>query len=341
MQSSKHLDLNDIKNEFNPILRLVLENDKKQFYIQLTCYHNKCVSSKIENLINQGEIDPYDNKYIRNLVENPYTFHLVKDYVTQPENINDYYSSIIRNPLAMELNLIDINNTHFQWDSFSLNSHPNAIKILENNMDKISITNILSNKGASCIIKKLIDNREIDDIWEKFSESKNPLFIKFLMEYKDKDPSILNKLNWYFVSMIPEAIDIILDNFHLVDIRGFYRNPAKEAVDYYFKQITSSPLLSPSSFAFYASLNTNDRVIKYFQENILQTNIYLKYLPFYLNTALLEEFCKMDYNKMRDIFDPVFEEICKTVFHPNRLENLYELYWKKEGLEFIDVSEIY
>lgn len=294
-------------------------NYKKEFYKKICRYPGG--ASRIENLILNGEIDPYNDSYINEISKNPNAFYIIKDYIIKNK---DKYNSYIENPSAIDLiNTDDINIYSYL---FLKNPHPKVIKIIEDKLNIIEeidniniIKGLLLNPNALSIIEKFVDkNLDNEYMWKILSY--NPLIINLLKKYND--PKIIRLLDWYKISQIPEAIDIINENKSFVDWRGFAKNPA--AIDISVR------------ITFYHSLNPHPKMLE-----CLNNLEYYDDLPIYLNNGLLVEYCKIDYNKMKQIMSPVFEEICQKVFNPERLERLSCIYWNRYGFEMIDSAEIY
>jgi len=120
-----------------------------------------------------------------------------------------------------------INQDKIHWNRLSSNKNPNAIHLLEQNMDKINWRCLSGNPNA---IHLLEQNR--DEInWEWLS--KNPNAIHLL----EQNPE---KIKWPWLSGNPNAIHILEKNQDKIDWRWLSENPNIFVLNYeYLKARTS------------------------------------------------------------------------------------------------------
>ena len=95
------------------------------------------------------------------------------------------------NSSFLEINVNKLQNDYFIWQNLSGN--PNAISLLENNMDNICWSELSCNQNAISILEK--NQEKIDWIWL----SGNPNAISLL----EKNPY---KIDWFWFSLNPFLI---------------------------------------------------------------------------------------------------------------------------------------
>jgi hypothetical protein len=84
-------------------------------------------------------------------------------------------------------------------DWYALSRNPNAIYILEKNLDKVNWTNLCLNPNAIHILEKNLDKVK----WDSLSENPNAIHIL---------ENNLDKVNWYWLSSNPNAIHMLEKN---------------------------------------------------------------------------------------------------------------------------------
>ena len=121
-------------------------------------------------------------------------------------------SHFMENPGAIELieKLIVKNPLNVNWRALSKN--PNAIHILEKNIDKVNWVNLSKNPNAIHILEKNIDKVC------PYELSQNPNAIHIL----EKN---INKVNWGILPENPNAIPILEKNRHLINYSSLSLNP--------------------------------------------------------------------------------------------------------------------
>ena len=170
------------------------------------------------------------------------------------------------------IELLKANPNKIYWESLSYNRNPQAIKLLEENLTKLTNEcwrNLSKNPSA---IKLLNANK--DKIhWELLSE--NPNAIEILKENRDK-------IKWYYLSRNPNAIELLnkrikeedkftdedfdnLDEDDIIDWRYLSKNPnAIELLKKNFDKI------------YWVNLSANPNAIELLREN--QVKIDWRYL---------------------------------------------------------------
>jgi hypothetical protein len=97
--------------------------------------------------------------------------------------------------------------------------NPNAIHLLEKNLDKVNWCRISYNPNAISILEQHLDNVD----WRALSS--NPNAISLL----EKN---MNKIDWYNLSANPNAIHILEQNQDKIDWYELSRNPGMFVYDY-------------------------------------------------------------------------------------------------------------
>lgn len=145
---------------------------------------------KRKNRINCNEICKNEN-----------AIHLIKEYAEK----NGYSVYMLRN--------------------LSCNSNPEAIKILEEHLDKVDWDNLSLNPGAINLLEKHLDKIN----WTNLSA--NPSAIRLLEKYPDK-------INWKMLSKNPSAYDMLQKNPKKIDWTEVWINPSIFIYDY--EEMTAS-----------------------------------------------------------------------------------------------------
>ena len=112
---------------------------------------------------------------------------------------------------------------HIDWTVLSGN--PNAIHLLEQNVDKINWRELSRNPNAIHILKQNLDKVSWIDL------SYNPNAIHLLEQNVNKNKRASkkdkrkNKINWYGLSLNPNAIHLLEQNIDKIDWYQLSRNP--------------------------------------------------------------------------------------------------------------------
>ena len=146
-----------------------------------------------------------------------------------------------------------------------LSINPNAIKILEENTNKINWIYFSRNYNGLKILLKNTHNI----CWYQLSRNENPDVIKVLAENKDK-------IDWRFLSANPIAMKLLSENPHKICWFHFSKNPAIFQLDYEAMRIANQGMeeellkevLKPSRvFKYYDdSHNSYDSHYDYLEE---------------------------------------------------------------------------
>ena len=139
-------------------------------------------------------------------------------------------SSVNINPRFLKL-LKWISIEKLNWDELS--SNPNAIHILEKNLDKVDWHWLSSNPNAIHIIENNLD--KVD--WGMLSTNPNAIYIL---------ENNLDKVDWYGLSTNPNAIHILENNLDKVNWYWLSYNP--NIFEYDYKEIKNT-LYSDNGFA--------------------------------------------------------------------------------------------
>jgi hypothetical protein len=146
---------------------------------------------------------------------NPKAIELIEKYHKHFLNhsLEETLSELSKNPNAVYL--LEKYPEKIDWSTIVYNTNPDAIRIIEQNLDKVSSFVYLSeNENAVHIIENNL--HKIHD-WKTFS--KNPKAMHIL----EKN---LDKVNWKTFSENPSAIEILLKNMDKVCYKRLSRNPA-------------------------------------------------------------------------------------------------------------------
>ena len=152
---------------------------------------------------------------------NPKAIELIEKYHKHFLNhsLQETLSVLSKNPNAVYL--LENYPQYIDWETIVYNTNPDAIRIIEQNLDKISSFVYLSeNENAVHIIENNLD--KIHD-WTFLSKNKKAMHIL------EKN---LDKVNWKTFSENEAAIDILLENLHKVCYNRLSKNPAIFEYDY-------------------------------------------------------------------------------------------------------------
>lgn len=138
--------------------------------------------------------------------------------------ITSYYQSIINiklqtlllityyfikmNPVYKLCDWVDVSKLSWKY----LSGNPNAVNLLEHNLDKVDWQEISGNPNAVHILEKHLDKVH----WNEFSA--NPNAVHILVQH-------LDKVNWAYFSSNPNAIHILEQHMDKVDWEELQINP--------------------------------------------------------------------------------------------------------------------
>jgi len=121
-------------------------------------------------------------------------------------------SSLSRNPSA--IHFLRENPHLIDWNSLSLNS--SAISLLKENRDLINLTFLKFNKNG----KEIMATMPLNSNYYQNDYDNN--YYRKIKEGLIK----LEEIDFTLISMNPEAIDFLKDNYNKIDWYGFSENPA-------------------------------------------------------------------------------------------------------------------
>jgi hypothetical protein len=153
---------------------------------------------------------------------NPKAIELIEKYNENLFNnsFEDYqWATLSKNPVAVYL--LEKYPEKIDWSTIVYNTNPDAIRMIEQNLDKISSFVYLSeNENVMHIVEQNLD--KIHD-WIFLSKNQKAMHIL------EKN---LDKVNWKTFSENPTAIEILLKNMDKVCYKRLSRNPAIFEYDY-------------------------------------------------------------------------------------------------------------
>ena len=179
-----------------------------------------------------------------------------------------------------------------------MSANPNAIKLLDENRDKINWFHLSKNPNA---IKILDENRD-KIVWNWFCLNTNPAAIKIIEENRDK-------INWFLLFQNPNAIKIIKEEM--------MRNP--DNIDLY--QLSRNPNGLNLLLEFNRNIdihflcyNTNTDILPILEKN---KHKFKKIDWFHLSENPI--IFKLDYEIMKENNQDFYEELIKVIMHPSRV----------------------
>jgi len=206
------------------------------------------------------------------------------------------------NPSAMDLIKKYLNETHwdlFCWSSLSRNTNPEAISILEQNLDKIDWYELLSNPSAIHIIEQNLDK-------------------------------IVNLPGFYILSRNPNAMDLLMKRPELIDSAYILANPNALS---YLESLDRNNI--KKSMNYMATYNPN---AFQFIEKMLNQGIISSYSDIYdihkylIGNKSLESLFDLDYqamSKSRTIL--LQDELMAKAFHPSRVSKWLDYHCENGG----------
>ncbi len=269
-----------------------------------------------------------DKKYVWEILSgNPYVFPLLEKNIkhinlfTFCENENPkvieilnklpiqslpfYYIS--KNPNAIKL--LEENINEIVWEQLSFNK--NAIHILENNQNKICWNNLCYNENA---VHLLVNN--LDKVYHGMGGfCSNPNAIHYLEQN-------INKINWIGLSINPNAIHILEKNLDKVDWSLLSKNP--NAIYILEKNLDK---------VNWDLLCMNPNAVHIIEKNLNKIN--WRYLS--KNPNAIHLLFNYNYEKMLSNNKEFTEELVAYVFNPKRLLKLCNTY----NIDFLDYIDLY
>jgi hypothetical protein len=158
------------------------------------------------------------------IFSNPNAIDIIKYNVEKyPNDVNWFYLS--RNPAAVDI--LKQYPDKINWFSFSINTSPLAIELIEQNLNKVDWDMLALNKSALHILKQYPENIN----WNSLSQNPSEEAIQLLHQNPDK-------ITWSILSN-PSAIHLIEEKIQtfskILDVRilfAIYENPSIFEYDY-------------------------------------------------------------------------------------------------------------
>jgi hypothetical protein len=266
-----------------------------------------------------------------NLSNSPYSIELLKEH---PNLINWYILSSNANAIEIltqnqdkidwialsgninAIQLLNENKDKIYWNILSMNE--NAYKLLKDNQDKIDWCNICINQNSLIIKDIIVPNITNPNIcWSSLSQNDNDEAIKILFDNQDK-------IDWYYLSynnndMIIPLLQKYPDNIN-------WMNLCSNSNSNIIKSLISNDINNPKIVwsvliqnrcdeAIKLIINNQDKIDKYY----LYNHTYIRNINYYNYDDDYEDYFELDYEKMKQNFLTMEEEIIKVVLHPRRV----------------------
>jgi hypothetical protein len=211
--------------------------------------------------------------------------------------IKNFYNYYHNNPnnYANRDNNCDISKPWFLW--YYLSSNEYAIDFLKLNYGEIRWDELSRNPSDEAF--KLLEANQHLINWGILCKNKNPKTLELLKNN-------LDKIDWFILSYNTQdiAIEILLNNYDKIDWYAASSNSHDKIVDILDK---NRDLIKWRSF----SSNSNPKAIQILKEN--QDKIV--YRIFSKNPGIFE----LDYQKMKEKNESLYEELIKEVMKPSRV----------------------
>lgn len=308
MQSPKYGCFSDVYMRFLKKYN-VCSNDGYNWFI----YH----SNDICDMENLSFLQSFADELACNEYES--MMPLLEKYIDKLSNWND---------ISVNSNAMSILKKHpdkIVWKCLQRNTHPEAIRMIRENIDKIGEWKLIfANPELIDIIKENLD--KADDTNKLFCLSNNPNAIEILKENPDK-------IEWIGLSRNPNAIEILRENKDKLDFDTLCTNPNPKAMQL-IKEIMIKN--GDTEFDDFSYIAENPNAISIIEQNInkFDTDDW-KYLSWNENAGHL--FFNLDYKRMRTIFQPIAKEMAEYVFHPVRMARFADKY----GIDMADYMDYY
>jgi hypothetical protein len=214
--------------------------------------------------------------------------------------------------LSSNINAIHLLNQYkdkIDWDELSNNEH--AIPILEQNIDKICWPILSGNSNAISILEQNQDKIN----WSRLSM--NPKAIHMLEKNMDK-------INWVMLSKNQEAIHLLKQNPSKIDWFMVGMNPR------------ANELIHLRNGNRVNCLYFNNPSLSSFVEDNLYTFPVI-FSSIFTNPNLIHLYTKYNYEKMKENFSGMNQELTAHIFKPSRLVRLSEKY----GITFSELVDTF
>ena len=218
---------------------------------------------------------------------------------------------ISENQLSLNKNivkfLIDKYPEKINWAFLSLNTSDEAIEHLQKNQDKICWFNLSLNTNDKAI--DILINNQDKIQWDLFSSNSNTKAVELLFQ----NP---NKINWNYLSKNSndKAVEFLLENKDKIDWNRFSLNTNDKAIELLLEN------KDKINWVLLLVENYNPKVIDIIKDNLDKLGD--------LEWSLLSEnpyIFKLDYDKMRENFIELKEEIIKEAMNPKRISKYLEI----------------
>ena len=187
----------------------------KPFYWCNLCRNPNAIHIIEKNLWRlDGEDEQYEefNKCWSNLSANPNAIHLLEDNLDKVD-----WTNLSRNRNA--IHILVKNPLKIDWNILAENTNPNAIPLLEKNLNKLNELgwkNLFANPNAIPFLEKNLEKIMEKVDWKALSANPNAIN---LLEKNMKN------VNWSSLSANPNAIHLLENNMDKVDWEMFCLNP--------------------------------------------------------------------------------------------------------------------
>ncbi len=198
----------------NPSAIYILEKNQNKISWMSLCRNPSALYliEKNQNNIVNNEMCLFVNTETRRIIENNL-------------NLLNHEASYLIQRHESCFDLIDTTNIdNLNWHFFSLNTHPLAIKMMEENINKINWISLNQNPKAVHILEKNQDKI----CWNYFVQNEGGIY---LIERGIKDGI---NISWEYLSKNPMAIDLLEKNKDKIYVEKLLLNPNIYELDYEF-----------------------------------------------------------------------------------------------------------
>jgi hypothetical protein len=250
------------------------------------------------------------------LSNNPYAIDFLK------ENQDKIYWSSLSS-VSSAIDFLKENQDKINWICFSENTHPDAIRMIEQNLDKICFERL----------------------------SVNPNAVHILMDYYKHNP---DKINFKLLSQNPnpKAMEILMNHYEQIDWYYFLQNPA--AIPYLKEFIINhTPIAIYNSYHYMVDLGPTNflgvNIFNYFVKNpkcieliedMLESGVFTEKMM-KINRSIqcltnifrnYESIYALDYQAMSKIRSKIIRnELEQIVFHPYRVKKWLDYFCDNGG----------
>ncbi len=321
-----------------PQIKEIIENDPNSK--ENAFYLNPCLT--FSELINRKPINAFElsrhpsNNAINFLINNPSfidmrglaenTNHkigpLLEKYKDQIDKYTEDRLSESCNPVIM--NFLEKHPHHIHWYKLCANKCEQAIRLIEQNIDKIIWRPFSSNSSAMHILLENID--KID--WIGLCLNTHPKAIEMLENKINENP---DQIMLFFLSENPNAINIMINHPELFNINNFMRN--SNGFSYIEKQMDNDihlkTIKSNLSNLIYNS-NNIQIINKMWKLKIISKERIVSLINYTL--CISRAVFDLDYQQMSKMRSKIlYPELIANVFHPDKMEKRIDHYLQNGG----------